>query len=37
MWCLFLQIWIWLITAFAFGWFAHWFFCCLGKQYDDQP
>ncbi|MFT5612037.1 MAG: hypothetical protein ACI9WC_000303 [Arenicella sp.] len=38
MWYLFLQIWIWLIVTFALGWFAHWFFCCRGKQQgDEQP
>ena len=32
MWYLFLQIWIWLIIAFALGWLSHWFMCCRGNQ-----
>ena len=35
MWYLFLQIWVWLIVAFALGWFAHWFFCCRDQEQDD--
>ena len=33
---LFLQIWGWLIAAFALGWVSHWFFCCRGKQHDES-
>ena len=29
---LFFQIWVWIIAAFALGWFAHWFLCCRGKE-----
>jgi predicted flap endonuclease-1-like 5' DNA nuclease len=29
---LFFQIWLWLLAAFALGWFSHWFLCCRGKQ-----
>jgi len=32
MWYLFLQIWLWLLAAFALGWLAHWFFCCRNKE-----
>lgn len=32
MWYLFLQIWVWLIAAFALGWWSHWFYCCRGKD-----
>lgn len=32
MWYLFLQIWVWLLIAFVLGWWAHWFFCCRGKE-----
>lgn len=37
MWYLFFQIWVWLIAAFALGWFSHWFFCCRGKEQNDGP
>ena len=36
MWFLFFQIWVWLLIAFALGWFAHWFFCCRGKEKKED-
>jgi len=33
---LFFQIWVWIIASFIFGWFAHWFFCCRGKETDHS-
>lgn len=35
MWYLFIQIWLWLLVAFALGWAAHWFFCCRGEQNEQ--
>lgn len=32
MWYLFFQIWLWLIAAFALGWFAHWLLCCRSNK-----
>ena len=29
---LFFQIWVWILVSFIFGWVAHWFFCCRGKD-----
>ena len=38
MWYLFLQIWVWLLAAFVLGWWAHWFFCCRGREnLNDEP
>ncbi|MEM7358465.1 MAG: hypothetical protein AAF431_05185 [Pseudomonadota bacterium] len=38
MWFLFLQIWLWLLIAFALGWFAHWFLCCRNRpEQDSEP
>lgn len=36
MWFLFLQIWLWLLIAFALGWFAHWFLCCRDRAEPDK-
>ena len=36
MWHLFLEIWLWLVIAFALGWFTHWFLCCRVKSIDDE-
>ena len=35
MWYLFLQIWVWVILAFVFGWVSHWFFCCRNKDHEE--
>lgn len=32
---LFWQIWLWIIAAFALGYFTHWFLCCRKK--DEPP
>lgn len=31
---LFFQIWLWIIAAFALGYFTHWYLCCRKK---DEP
>lgn len=36
MWYLFLQIWVWLVAAFALGWFTHWFLCCRGAGQENE-
>ena len=36
MWYLFLQIWLWLVLAFALGWVSHWFFCCRGRSDSEE-
>lgn len=36
MYYLFFQIWVWLLIAFAFGWFAHWFILCRGHHQDHE-
>ena len=34
MYYLFLEIWVWLLIAFIFGWVAHWFILCRGRHQD---
>ena len=38
MWFLFLEIWVWLLIAFALGWSSHWLLSSRGKesQADDN-
>ncbi|MFT5573071.1 MAG: putative flap endonuclease-1-like 5' DNA nuclease [Cryomorphaceae bacterium] len=35
MWYLFIQIWVWLLVAFALGWSTHWFLSSRGSD-DEQ-
>ena len=32
MWFLFLEIWVWVVIAFALGWSSHWFLSSRGKE-----
>jgi len=36
MYYLFFQIWVWLLISFIFGWVAHWFLLCRGRDQHHE-